>query len=61
MEYDTFISYAEENCTLANEIAGAIKSHGFKIWYAPISLKWGDKLLNSVEEGINSEDKGVSP
>jgi hypothetical protein len=52
-EFDTFISYAKEDEKLAAEIAGAIKSHGFSVWYAPLSLKIGEKLFNSIEEGIN--------
>jgi len=59
MEYETFISYAEENNALATEIAGAIKSHGFNIWYSPLSLKIGEKLLNSIEEGINKSKSGI--
>jgi TIR domain len=52
-DFDKFISYANEDEKLATEIACALKSNGFNLWYAPINLKIGEKLFNSIEDGIS--------
>ena len=60
MEYfDSFLSYAGEDTQLATEIAGALKSRGFRIWYAPFDLAVGDKLLDSIEKGMMKSRSGI--
>ncbi|MDD4439801.1 MAG: toll/interleukin-1 receptor domain-containing protein [Tissierellia bacterium] len=58
-KYDAFLSYASEDEQLANEIAGSLKSHGFKIWYAPIELTVGDEILDSIVKGMNESRSGI--
>lgn len=57
--YDAFLSYASENEKLANEIVGGLKSKGFNIWYAPLNLSVGDKLLDSLEEGMKISSNSI--
>jgi hypothetical protein len=51
-KYDAFFSYATEETQLAHEIVGGLRSRGLKIWYAPLNLKIGDMLLDSIERAI---------
>lgn len=57
--YDSFLSYAGEDSQIATELAGALKARGFRIWYAPLNLSVGDKLLDSIEEGMNNSSSGI--
>lgn len=57
--YDSFLSYAEEDTKIAFEIVGALKANGFRIWYAPIELSVGDKLLDSIEKGMINSSSGI--
>src|SRR5215813_358888 len=58
-DYDAFLSYAGEDERTSSELAGALKSHGFKIWYAEDCLKVGDSLLNAIEVGMKRSRAGV--
>lgn len=57
--HDAFISYATEDNDLAAEIAHGLVSNGLSVWYAPLSLKVGDKLLDSIESGLTSSRSGI--
>lgn len=57
--YDVFISYASEDLKFASELAGGLKSRGFHVWYADSELKVGEKLLDSVNRGLNESNYGV--
>jgi len=57
--YDSFLSYAGEDTQMATELAGALKSRGFRIWYAPIDLSIGDNLLDSIEQGMVNSNSGI--
>jgi hypothetical protein len=52
MPHDTFISYASEDNDFAAAIAYGLRANGLSVWFAPLSLKVGDKLLDSIEQGI---------
>ncbi len=58
-DYDAFLSYAGEDEKTATEIAGALRSHGFKVWYAEDCLRVGDSLLNAIEAGMARSRTGV--
>lgn len=58
-KYDAFLSYASENEQIASEIVGSLKSKGFKIWYAPLTLNVGEKLLDSIEDGLKNSNSGI--
>jgi len=58
-KFDSFLSYANENEDFARELVGALKAKGFNIWYAPINLEIGEKLLDSLEKGMNESHSGI--
>lgn len=59
-QYDFFICHATEDKTpfVAN-MANALITEGFKVWYDEISLNWGDKLRRSIEKGLSSSRYGI--
>ncbi len=57
--HDTFISYATEDNDFATDIAYGLKANGLSTWFAPLSLKVGDKLLDSIEKGLNESRSGI--
>lgn len=59
IKHDAFLSYASEDAKLASQIVQVLNSRGLKIWYAPIKLKVGDKLLDSIEKGMKESLCGI--
>lgn len=57
--HDAFISYAMEDNDFASDIAYGLKANGLTVWFAPLSLKVGDKLLDSIEAGLQGSRSGV--
>jgi hypothetical protein len=59
MKYSAFLSYATEDKTDANKINQFCQSYGFNIWYAPLSLEPGQKLLQSIDDGLKYSEFGI--
>lgn len=59
MKYDAFISYASEDEADAIKIYHFCQSYGFNLWYAPLSLEPGQKLLKSIDEGLKYSEFGI--
>jgi hypothetical protein len=59
MKYDAFLSYASEDAPYASGLVNALASDGFRIWYAPVSLEPGTKLLQSIEQGMIDSTYGI--
>lgn len=57
--YDGFISYATEDLDFATQLVLELKQNGLRVWFAEMSLKVGDKLLPSIEQGIEKSKFGV--
>ena len=57
--YDSFFSYSSEDERIASEIVGALKSRGFKIWYAPVNISVGDEIYNSIQNGLSNSNSGI--
>jgi TIR domain len=57
--HDAFISYATEDNDFAVDVALGLKTNGLSIWFAPLSLKVGNKLLDSIETGLQESRSGV--
>jgi hypothetical protein len=57
--YHVFISYATEDETFASEISEALTYRGLRVWFAPLSLSIGDKLLNSINTGLAASEFGL--
>jgi len=58
-KYNAFVSYASEDESFATELVGALKSRGFKIWYAQSNLSVGQNILDSIEEGMSQSTYGI--
>jgi hypothetical protein len=57
--YHVFISYATEDEAFATEISSALKYLGLRVWFAPLSLEFGDQLLDSINAGLMASDYGL--
>lgn len=57
--HDSFISYAVEDNDFVSDVAYGLKSNGLSVWFAPLSLKVGDRLLDSIEKGLNESKTGI--
>jgi hypothetical protein len=57
--YHLFVSYASEDEAYATELAKSLRYLGLNIWFAPLSLKVGDKLLDSINAGLMASEYGL--
>jgi hypothetical protein len=57
-KWDVFISYAsEDEDAFVKPLVAALS--GLSVWYAPLTLKVGDKLRKSIDEGIANSRFGI--
>jgi len=57
--HDVFISYASEDTDFALGVALGLKSNGLSSWIAPVSLMAGERLLDSIEKGLEESRSAV--
>uniref|UniRef100_UPI004055A306 toll/interleukin-1 receptor domain-containing protein n=1 Tax=Candidatus Electronema sp. TaxID=2698783 RepID=UPI004055A306 len=57
--HDAFISYAVEDNDFAAKIAHTLQANGLSVWFAPLNLTVGDKLLDSIEKGLKNSRSGI--
>src|SRR5437867_9021222 len=57
--YHLFISYASEDEPYATKLQESLRYWGLKVWFAPLSLVVGDKLLDSINAGLIASEYGV--
>jgi hypothetical protein len=57
--YDVFISYATEDEAYAKELADSLQWLGLSVWFAPIALEIGGKLLDSINAGLMASQYGL--
>lgn len=57
--YHLFVSYASEDEAYVSELAKSLKYLGLRVWFAPLSLKIGDKLLDSINAGLMASEYGL--
>jgi len=57
--YHLFISYASEDEEYAEELSRYLVFLGLRIWFAPLALKIGDKLLDSINAGLMASEYGL--
>lgn len=57
--YHVFISYATEDEAYANELARSLQWLGLTVWFAPIALEIGGKLLDSINAGLMASQYGL--
>lgn len=60
MTWDYFISHASEDKELvASPLAHYLKAADFQVWYDDFSLKLGDSLLQSINQGLSKSKFGI--
>jgi hypothetical protein len=58
--WDYFLSHASEDKPLiAEPLAYVLRELNFKIWYDKFSLRMGDSLLGSIDEGLRQSRFGI--
>jgi hypothetical protein len=57
--YHLFISYASEDERYAAELSRCLRYLGLSVWFAPLSLKIGDRLLDSINAGLLASEFGL--
>lgn len=59
-EWDVFISHAsEDKLNFVEPLAKALSELGVKVWYDKFTLKTGDNLTSSIDEGLSFANFGV--
>lgn len=60
MRYDVFISHAsEDKSTVVRDLAHALRSRRFAVWYDEFSLSIGGGLRQSIDEGLLQSRFGI--
>lgn len=60
MKWDVFISHASEDKEeIAEPLATMLENEGLKVWYDRFTLKLGDSIKESIEEGLMKSRFGV--
>lgn len=58
--YDVFISHAsEDKAKLVRPLAKALENLGFKVWYDEFTLRVGDSLRQSIDQGLINSRFGI--
>lgn len=57
--YQLFISYATEDEAFAKDLSNYLQYLGLRVWFAPLSLKVGEKLLDSINAGLLASEYGL--
>jgi len=57
--YHLFISYASEDEAYVTKLSESLEYFGLRVWFAPLTLKIGDKLLDSINAGLIASDYGL--
>jgi CheY-like chemotaxis protein len=59
VDYDAFICHASEDKTFVRPLADRLISAGAQVWYDEFSLKMGDSLRRSIENGLAQSRYGI--
>lgn len=57
--YHLFVSYASEDEAYVSDLSKSVTFLGLRVWVAPLSLKIGDKLLDSINVGLMASEYGL--
>jgi len=59
-KWDVFISHAsEDKSDVAGPFAKKLVKTGINVWYDEFSLKWGDGLMDSINQGLANSLFGI--
>lgn len=60
VEYDVFISHAsEDKDEFVKPLVEALHTAGYKVWYDEFTLKIGDSLRRSIDDGLKNSRYGI--
>ena len=60
VEYDVFISHAsEDKDEFVKPLVEALQTAGYKVWYDEFTLKIGDSLRRSIDNGLKNSRYGI--
>lgn len=60
VKYDVFISHAsEDKDEFVKPLVQALQEAGYKVWYAEFTLKVGDSLRRSIDNGLKNSRYGI--
>jgi hypothetical protein len=57
--FDSFMSFASEDEAFATTLSNELIASGFSIWFAPLNLNIGDRLLDSINAGLTLSRTGL--
>lgn len=55
--YSCFISYSQNDIKFAQKLYKDLQKEGVRCWFAPENIKIGEKIRQSIEQGIRSHQK----
>jgi hypothetical protein len=59
-KWDVFISHAsEDKDSIARPLAERLQQKGLRVWYDEQNVKWGTRLLISIDEGLRNSKYGI--
>jgi len=58
-DHDVFLSYADPDEQVAQELHIRLVARGLSVWFAPFSRRLGDSLTRQLDKGIASSKIGV--
>ena len=59
-EWDAFISHAtKDKSSFVEPFAKKLRDTGLKVWYDRFELKWGSKLVESINNGLKNSKYGI--
>ena len=60
VKYDVFVSHASEDKEeFVKPLVEALESSGYKVWYDEFTLKVGDSLRRSIDNGLSNSRYGI--
>lgn len=57
--YDAFISFATEDLEYTTHLVNRLTDNGLRVWFSPISLKVGERVLEAIEKGLDASKYGI--
>ena len=60
VKYDAFVSHAsEDKDEFVKPLVEALQDAGYKVWYDEFTLKVGDSLRRSIDNGLTNSRYGI--
>jgi hypothetical protein len=59
MNWDVFVSYANEDRRFARRLASELRDSGLRVWFDKFALEAGDSLRRTIDKGLRESKYGV--